>query len=124
MNERQIIDILQKIDIPYTTAPTKNVSVGFIGIKCPFCEDRSNHCGIATDAGNFSCWRCRESGPFIKLLRKLTGESEKYCQELIDGVNLHFKEDSLETIEKIINQHRMKIPTKENSKVCHNFLKK
>jgi len=89
--------------MPYTTAPAKNVSVGFIGIKCPFCDDPSNHCGIAIGAGNFSCWRCRESGPFIRLLRKLTGESEKYCQELIDGINLQFKEDSLEVIKKIID---------------------
>jgi len=103
MNEQQIISILRKINVPYTTAPTKNVSTGFIGIKCPFCEDGSNHCGIAIDAGNFSCWRCHESGPFIKLLRKLAGESEEYCQELINGVDLQFKEDSLETIEKIIN---------------------
>lgn len=104
MNKQQIGSIFEKIDVPFIPGPAKNIAVDAIGIKCPFCaNDPSAHCGIFEGDANYSCWRCRESGPFIKLLRQLTGESEEYCKQLIDGVDLQFKEDSSVTLTNIID---------------------
>lgn len=36
----------------------KNVSEGWVNIRCPFCDDGSNHGGGNPDGGYFYCWRC------------------------------------------------------------------
>jgi hypothetical protein len=36
----------------------KNVSKGWIGIRCPFCGDNSNHLGIHLDSLKCRCWKC------------------------------------------------------------------
>jgi hypothetical protein len=92
MTKQQIIEILKQLDIPCTPGPAKNVAPDAIGIKCPYCDDHSNHLGIFEGDGNFSCWRCRTKGPLIYLIRKLTGWSEDKCKELI-GYDSSFKDD-------------------------------
>lgn len=49
----------------------KNVQKGWIGIKCPFCLDTSNHCGINPEWETFKCWICKESGYVVKLVRQI-----------------------------------------------------
>lgn len=46
----------------------KNVSLGWIGLSCPFCGDQSTHFGINLESKGFSCWRCGETGSLYKLL--------------------------------------------------------
>ena len=36
----------------------KNISDGYIGIKCLFCNDSSNHLGIRVKDLKISCWKC------------------------------------------------------------------
>lgn len=36
----------------------KNVTKGWIGVTCPFCDDTSNHCGIHLEDGRVKCWKC------------------------------------------------------------------
>lgn len=36
----------------------KNVSRGWIGLKCPFCNDQSNHLGIRLSDLKCKCWKC------------------------------------------------------------------
>ena len=45
-------------NIDYWTEGSKNVSVGWIGLQCPFCGDRSNHLGIELASGRCFCWKC------------------------------------------------------------------
>lgn len=52
-----IIEWLEEEEIEYWT-DGKNVSQNWINIKCPFCEDSSNHCGINLDNLRVSCWIC------------------------------------------------------------------
>lgn len=52
--------------IPYWESG-KNVRTGWIGIKCPWCDDHSNHMGISPSMG-INCWRCSTSGTVIKLV--------------------------------------------------------
>lgn len=42
-----------------------------VGVRCPYCDDSSYHCGIFRDDKNFKCFRCGESGPFWKLTSRL-----------------------------------------------------
>lgn len=37
----------------------KNVRPGWVHMRCPFCDDRSNHLGINPDDGSVACWRCK-----------------------------------------------------------------
>ena len=60
----------------------KNISYGWIGIQCPFCNDTSNHCGISPDRRTFSCWRCKENGSITKLIAKIENISFKHAQKL------------------------------------------
>ncbi len=59
-------DYLNSRNIPYQEAG-KNVSRGWIGFNCPFCDDPSNHCGVNLSADFFTCFRCPAKGP-IELL--------------------------------------------------------
>jgi DNA primase len=35
-----------------------NVQRGWVGVRCPFCYDHSNHGGFNLAEGYFSCWKC------------------------------------------------------------------
>jgi len=72
IQKKQIISILNRYDIEYTTQ-SKNVSGDCFGVQCPFCNDHSDHCGIFYPGGAFHCWRCNESGSLYSLLRELVG---------------------------------------------------
>lgn len=52
-----IIELLDEYDIEYWTSG-KNVSHGWIGLRCPFCEDYSNHLGIHKKSLACRCWKC------------------------------------------------------------------
>ena len=36
----------------------ENVQRGWVGVRCPFCYDHSNHGGFNLSGGYFNCWRC------------------------------------------------------------------
>jgi len=103
LTEQQIIDILRKFDVQYTTAGEKNVSFGFIGIRCRYCDDHSNHLGIAIGSGNYSCWRCKSKGSFIKLLMKLSGMTFDESKNFLEEYDSQLKGDTLDKINDIIN---------------------
>lgn len=45
----------------------KNVAPGNINIRCPFCDDHSNHGGFSIEKGSYSCWRCKGGAPAVAL---------------------------------------------------------
>lgn len=49
----------------------KNVSPGWVNIRCPFCGDQSNHLGFSPQ-GNYVCWRCG-SHSLRKVLSRILG---------------------------------------------------
>ena len=53
-----IVEFLKDQNIKVHQAGQKNVSVGWIGIRCPFCNDTTNHCGIELKTLRCNCWRC------------------------------------------------------------------
>ena len=52
-----IISLLTDFNVPYWEKG-KNVSPGWIGVQCPFCDDASNHLGFNLSSGYWRCWRC------------------------------------------------------------------
>ena len=52
-----IIEFLEENDIRIWYEG-KNVSDGYIGIRCRFCEDSSNHMGIRVKDLKVTCWKC------------------------------------------------------------------
>lgn len=55
----------------------KNVSPGWVNIRCPFCGDKSNHGGFNLSSGRYKCWRCGSHSPH-DVLKELTGSIIKF----------------------------------------------
>ena len=73
-------DIQEYLDnkgIPYYDSG-ENVSQGWIGIECLFCNDQLNHLGINLLSKTFSCFKCGEKGSLLKLICEIEncGRSE------------------------------------------------
>lgn len=47
---------LRAYNVPHSLQG-KNISPGWVGVRCPFCGDTSDHGGFAPE-GYYSCWRC------------------------------------------------------------------
>jgi len=62
---------LEDYGINYETRG-KNISPGWIGLRCPRCSDPSEHLGFNPIKGYFSCWRCGFM-PLIEAIHRLTG---------------------------------------------------
>jgi len=60
----------------------KNVSSGWIGIKCLWCSDKSDHLGINLDAKTFNCFICGKKGVATQVVQKLEGCSWKEAEEI------------------------------------------
>jgi DNA primase len=71
-----IRDLLEELNIDYTERG-KNVSTGWIGVSCPFCDDTSNHLGIHLDTKTISCFRCGETGNIIRYLSDVLNSFNK-----------------------------------------------
>ena len=66
-----ITSYLEDRGIKFTPGGRKNVSHGWVGVRCPFCGDHSNHCGINIKKANFNCWICGEHGGIIKFIQAI-----------------------------------------------------
>ena len=96
-----IIRIFKYFDIEYWT-DGKNVTVGWINIQCPFCDDHSNHMGVDRCKLTFNCWRCRQHGYFTYLVARAAGTTEKHVEGLLGNSAIGFKKDAVQQIEDIL----------------------
>lgn len=60
---------LEDHHIPYKTEG-KNVTPGWLELRCTFCSDPSEHLGVSP-TGGYHCWRCGSKGTIIKLTMTL-----------------------------------------------------
>ncbi len=97
-----IIEYLDTVGIQYTMHG-KNVSQNWIGIQCPFCDDKSNHLGINIKSKAFSCFKCGTKGNIIKLVQEL--EHINWIQAL----------NNLQQFSKTVIQFNEKITAVSNS---------
>lgn len=77
-----IKEYLDSKDIPWATEG-KNISVGWIGINCPFCSDLSNHMGINMQSMLVSCWKCGKRGSIVNLIMKFEPCSFNSAKEIV-----------------------------------------
>jgi hypothetical protein len=103
MRLKQITDLLDHYDIEHWEAPAKNVTYGWTNIRCPFCDDHSNHMGMDPDEELYNCWRCHESGGVEYLLSKVTGAAKEYITHLLKGGSTSFKKDMEQQLFDIFN---------------------
>jgi DNA primase len=78
-------DVREYLDdkgIPWSSEG-KNISVGWIGINCPFCSDRTNHMGINLQSLMVSCWKCGKRGSAITLIMKFDQCSFDYAKTVV-----------------------------------------
>ena len=102
MNKQKIENIFKQLEVPSWNDGV-NVTEGWVNIRCPFCTDRSNHCGVDPSTGMYSCWRCTAAGPLERLLQRLTGYSSDECKRLIEEPYHSFKKNSVDQINDMIN---------------------
>ena len=108
----QILDILKKYSIEYWTSG-KNVSVGYsVNVRCPFCEDHSNHLGIFYESMLCHCWRCNVSTHLSWLLVKLLSIPIAQAQAMTD-TPVDFKREAVDQIEAIFESVQDDIEEKE-----------
>jgi DNA primase len=61
---------LRKKGITYSQRG-KNVSEGWIGTRCLWCDDKTNHLGINLLSKTINCFRCPAKGTIIKYIMKM-----------------------------------------------------
>lgn len=66
-----VIAFLDDRGVDYQMAGAKNISSGWIGLSCPFCQDHSTHLGVNLDSKMYSCFRCGAKGAVVKLIQAL-----------------------------------------------------
>lgn len=80
----KLIQLLKNFGIKYYTEG-KNVSSGqAVSVRCPFCDDSSNHLGIFYDSLIFHCWRCGRKGHVSIYLAKELNISKEEALGLLD----------------------------------------
>lgn len=67
-----IRSLLESTNIHYRESG-KNISAGWIGVNCPWCDDQSEHLGINLKSKTVSCWKCGQTGTIISYLAKEVG---------------------------------------------------
>lgn len=61
-----------------------NISFGWIGLSCIYCDDHMNHLGINLENNSFKCWICHEEGDVITLIKDLEGVSFIVAKNRLD----------------------------------------
>ena len=76
----ELKEFFEDHDIEYWTQG-KNVTRGWYGVQCPFCDDESNHLGIRLSDLRAHCWKC---GPknFIRVIKELAHVSYREAKDL------------------------------------------
>lgn len=71
------VRLLQNTGIPFDTT----VNRGWVNVRCPVCDDHSNHGGFNIVGGYYHCWKCGSHN--VKyVLRQLTGLNADQVDEL------------------------------------------
>ncbi len=108
MNEASIIRVLDYFGIAYRTYG-KNISIGVVGVCCPYCEDSNFHLGIFKESGIFSCWKCTTKGDFFSLLYTINRISRDEVEQilLLGGLERSIEKNGEKQKQKIV---RPKLP--------------
>jgi len=81
----------------------KNIQDGWVGMKCCWCDDHSNHLGYNLDDNYMVCWRCG-ARPLIPTLSKLLNIPERDIPSIVKGYGM--------TIHRVSKEPELHIRTK------------
>lgn len=83
----RVKEILYSLDVSFVEEG-KNVKVGNVNIKCPFCgpRDPSEHMGIDLETGMWSCWRnaIHSGKAFARLVQRLSHRSWEEALRIVE----------------------------------------
>jgi len=99
----------------------KNVSIGWVGVQCPFCSDESNHGGINPKNGYYSCWKCG-ANDMAKYIQIITGKTLKEAIK----IKYNYNSESIFIYNKKEkgNVGRIILPGEELQKIHIKYLRK
>lgn len=109
-----IREVLDDLHIYYTEGG-KNVSDGWIGTTCPFCDDQTNHLGINLRSKTISCFKCGTSGTIIKYLSEELRDFNKAISVLGDAVPRELR--SFEQQQQRENAVHVELPKEASRKI-------
>lgn len=98
-----VLAYFQMKGVEYNTEG-KNVSEGWVEVKCPWCDDPSTHLGINLDSKGFNCWRCHAKGSFPILLRALENCSYDELDYVIDRYSNYSNRNVGPVRKRIVNR--------------------
>lgn len=105
MKNFDVIAYLEDKSISYN-AQGKNVSAEWIGTRCVFCNDHSNHLGIHVQSGMINCWKCGTKGSAIRLVCEIESCSKHSAYKILSN----YKKYSNDFISTETNSTTIKIP--------------
>ena len=75
-----------------------NTAPNWIQIKCPFCNDHSNHGGFNILTGYYNCWKCGKH-PIIEVIKNLININNQKAYEIYKQYQneLYYKEEKTHT---------------------------
>ena len=78
------LDFFNEYGIPYLERG-KNVSSSedWVGLRCPFCGDTSDHLGFCISSGHFTCFKCAWHSQ-IEVVKTLTGVSWQKAKQIVE----------------------------------------
>jgi hypothetical protein len=82
-----LLEFLDDVGIRYSTGG-KNVAAGWIGLTCPFCDDRSNHLGIRVKDLKCTCWKCGGHA-LVNVLTEIADCSQKEARRIAKTLTGH-----------------------------------
>lgn len=91
----------------------ENVSSGWVNIKCPLCNDKSNHGGINPYAGYYYCWRC-EWHPLEEPLSVLLNKSKREVKEILKSYLFTEAKRKLNKKYEVKRAKKVSLPSGEN----------
>ena len=112
------VSFLEDHGISYSTEGEKNVSKGWIGIQCPFCDDSSNHGGFNLSNGRYTCWKCGSHSTWEIVKAFTHGEDIKTVIASYDAISL-WEEEKRETLQ---NKDEIEIPGKDLTVLGRTYL--
>lgn len=89
----------------------KDVTSGWLGIRCPFCDDTGHHLGINLSSNLISCWRCGVKGPVTKIVQEIERISFQEALEVLEKFPRPFYQQTIES-PKYIPKKGFKLPEK------------
>ena len=104
-NMFDIYTYLNEVGINYWTEG-RNISQGWTGVKCVWCNDRSNHLGISPNGYTLKCWKCGKKANIVEYIKTV----ENCNFNTAKSICKKFSSDYLPEAEEEERVHKVEFP--------------